>query len=63
MVCGGLWAQVQTYVSDNVSSWQEGFVKATFNAAKVGSFTKTVTVVANGEGDTVLLTIKGTVVE
>lgn len=39
----------------------KGYVKATYNAASVGPFTKQVTVMSNGKGGTVYLTIKGEV--
>jgi hypothetical protein len=39
----------------------KGFVKATYNAANNGPFTKTVTVVSNAKRATVILTIKGEV--
>jgi hypothetical protein len=38
-------------------------VKATYNAAKAGVFSKTVTISANTSESSVLLTIKGEVVE
>ena len=40
-----------------------GFVSATYNAAKAGQFTKTVSVNANTDESVVQLTIKGEVVE
>ncbi|MCE7865142.1 MAG: DUF1573 domain-containing protein [Bacteroidetes bacterium CHB5] len=39
----------------------QGFIKATYNAASVGAFNKTVTVTANIEAGFVQLTIKGEV--
>jgi hypothetical protein len=54
---------VTDYSKDPIPAGQEGFVKATYNAAKVGAFTKTVTINANTGGDAVVLTIKGEVVE
>lgn len=39
----------------------KGFIKATYNAASVGPFTKTVTVVSNAKRPQVVLTIKGEV--
>ena len=38
-----------------------GFVKATYNAANVGAFSKTITVVANTSEQAIVLTIKGEV--
>jgi hypothetical protein len=54
---------VTQYSKDPIAPGAEGFVKATYNAANVGVFNKTVTVNANTEGGAVLLTIKGTVIE
>jgi hypothetical protein len=54
---------VTSYSKDPIQPGSQGFVKATFNAAKVGQFTKTVTVNANTDDGAVLLTIKGEVVE
>jgi hypothetical protein len=54
---------VTKYTKEAISAGSTGFVTATYNAAKVGVFTKTVTVNANTDGGPVLLTIKGEVVE
>ena len=54
---------VTSYSKDPIEPGAKGFVKATYNAAKVGQFTKTVTVNANTEEGLVHLTIKGEVVE
>lgn len=54
---------VTDYTKDPIAPGSEGYVKATYNAAKVGVFTKTVTVNANAENSIVQLTIKGEVVE
>ena len=54
---------VTDYSKDPIAPGSEGIVKATYNAAKIGVFTKTVTVNANAEGSIVQLTIKGEVVE
>jgi hypothetical protein len=53
---------VTEYSKDPIAPGQSGFVKATYNAAKAGVFTKTVTINANTDDTTVLLTIKGEVV-
>jgi hypothetical protein len=53
---------VTEYSKDAIAPGQRGFVKATYNAAKTGVFTKTVTINANTDETTVLLTIKGEVV-
>lgn len=54
---------VASYSKDPIEPGAKGFVKATYNAAKVGPFTKTVTVNANTESGVVQLTIKGEVTE
>ena len=54
---------VAKYSKDPITPGSSGFVKATYNAAKVGVFTKTITVNANTEDAIVLLVIKGEVVE
>jgi hypothetical protein len=54
---------VTDYSKAPIDPGQKGYVKATYNAAKVGQFSKTVTVNANTDGERVQLTIKGEVVE
>lgn len=54
---------VTDYTKDPIAAGERGFVKATYNAAKPGVFSKTVTINANTEDAVVLLTIKGEVVE
>ena len=54
---------VTEYSKDPIAPGGKGFVKATYNAAKTGSFQKTVTVNANTEEGVVQLIIKGEVVE
>ena len=54
---------VTDYSKEPIAPGSEGYVKATYNAAKVGVFSKTVTVNANAEESVVQLTIKGEVVE
>jgi hypothetical protein len=54
---------VTEYSKDPIAPGTEGFIKATYDAAKVGVFTKTVTVNANAEESVVQLTIKGEVTE
>lgn len=53
---------VAEYSKGLIQPGETGFVKATYNAAKAGVFTKTVTVNANTEEGVVKLTIKGEVV-
>ena len=54
---------VTNYSKDPIEPNGKGFVKATYNAAAVGQFTKTVTVNANTDEGVVYLTIKGEVVQ
>jgi hypothetical protein len=54
---------VAEYSKDPIPPGAQGFVKATYNAAKRGVFTKTVTINANAEESIVQLIIKGEVVE
>lgn len=49
------------YTKDAILPSEEGFIKATYNAAKAGAFNKSLSVMSNG-GE-VTLYIKGTVVE
>jgi hypothetical protein len=50
------------WTRDPVMPGAKGFVKASYNAASMGVFTKTVTVTSNGEVPTITLQIKGEVV-
>lgn len=52
---------VAEYSKEPIPSGGQGFVKATYNAAKAGVFTKTVTINSNTQDGVVLLTIKGEV--
>lgn len=54
---------VTSYSKDPIQAGMEGFVKATYNAASAGQFTKTVSIQANTDDAIVQLTIKGEVVE
>ena len=54
---------VTAYTKDPVEKGGSGFVRATYNAAKPGKYSKTVTVYANSLEGMVLLTIKGEVTE
>jgi hypothetical protein len=53
---------VTSYTKEPIEPGGKGFVKATYNAASTGQFTKTVTVNANTEDGIATLTIKGEVV-
>jgi hypothetical protein len=53
---------VADYTKEAIAPGAKGYVKATYNAAKAGAFTKTVTVQANSSENPVL-TLKGIVVE
>lgn len=61
-VQGSCGCTVTDYTKEAVAPGKEGMVKATFNAARMGAFNKTVRVTANIEGGTETLTIKGEVV-
>ncbi len=54
---------VAKYSKDPISPGSSGYVTATYNAARVGVFTKTITVNANTGSTAVVLTVKGEVVE
>lgn len=54
---------VTAYTKDPVEKGASGFVRATYDAGKVGIFTKTIAVNANTPEGTVQLTIKGEVIE
>jgi hypothetical protein len=54
---------VTAYTKDVVEKGASGFVRATYDAAKVGKFTKTVAVYANTPEGVTQLTIKGEVTQ
>jgi Protein of unknown function (DUF1573) len=54
---------VARYSKDPIPAGSTGFVSATYNAASLGVFTKTVTVTANTGQDPTVLIIKGEVTE
>lgn len=54
---------VTDYTREEVTPGGKGFVKATYNAAKAGAFSKTVSVYHNASETPIILTIKGEVVE
>ena len=54
---------VTDYSKEPIAPGSEGYVKATYNAAKIGMFSKTITVNANADESVVQLTIRGEVVE
>lgn len=54
---------VTEYTKIPIEPGAKGFVKATYNAATLGVFSKTVTINANTEEGMVQLTIKGEVIE
>jgi hypothetical protein len=54
---------VAEYSKNPIPAGSTGFVSATYNAATLGVFTKTVTVVANTEEGSTMLVIKGEVIE
>lgn len=52
---------IAEYTKEPIKPGESGVVKATYNSARVGPFTKTVTVTYDGITDPDLLTIKGEV--
>ena len=52
-----------SYTREAIAPGATGTVSATYNAAKLGAFTKTVTVTTSAGGEPQVLRIKGTVVE
>jgi len=54
---------VTDYTRESVEAGKSGYVKATYNAAKAGVFSKTVSVFHSGTETPIVLTIKGEVVE
>ena len=50
------------YTKEAVAPGKMGYVKATYNAAAAGAFTKTITVTTNAEETPKVLTFKGTVI-
>ena len=53
---------VAEYTKEPIAPGDKGSVSARYNAAKVGAFSKTVTVTANTGEEAVVLTLKGEVV-
>ncbi len=62
-VKGSCGCTVTDYSKTSIAPGKTGFVKATYNAAAVGAFMKTVTVTANTGGKPVQLFIKGEVLK
>ncbi|HAA14225.1 MAG TPA: DUF1573 domain-containing protein [Cytophagales bacterium] len=58
---GSCGCTASEYSQEAIAPGAEGWVKATYNAAKSGPFNKTVTVFSNVEGNPVVLTLKGEV--
>jgi len=52
---------IAEYTKEPIKPGESGIVKATYNSARVGPFTKTITVTYDGIPDPDLLTIKGEV--
>lgn len=52
---------VAEYTKEPIPAGAQGFVKATYNAAQPGVFSKTVTINSNTEEGVVVLTVKGVV--
>jgi len=62
-VKGSCGCTVTDYTKEPIAPGKTGMVKATFNAAAVGAFNKSIRVTANVEGATETLFIKGEVVK
>ena len=62
-VKGSCGCTVTDYTKESIAPGKSGLVKATYNAAKIGAFHKTVTVTANTEDGPVVLSIKGEVLK
>jgi hypothetical protein len=62
-VRGSCGCTVTKYSKDPIAPGKTGMVKATFNAAAVGAFNKSIRVTANVEGANETLFIKGEVVK
>jgi hypothetical protein len=50
------------YTKEPIAPGKKGFVKATYNAASMGKFSKSITVVSNATQEMVQLTIEGEVI-
>jgi hypothetical protein len=62
-VRGSCGCTVTKYSKEPIAPGKSGFVKATFNAAAMGAFNKSVRVTANVEGGNETLFIKGEVIK
>ena len=62
-VRGSCGCTVTQYSKEPIAPGKAGFVKATFNAAAMGAFNKSVRVTANVEGGNETLFIKGEVIK
>lgn len=60
---GSCGCTVASYTEEAIAPGAEGTVRATYNAAKPGAFSKTVTVTTSADNAPQILRIQGTVVE
>ena len=60
-VQGSCGCTATDYTKEAIKAGKSGVITATYNAANVGSFTKTVTVTTNADASPKVLTLKGTV--
>jgi hypothetical protein len=58
---GSCGCTVPNWPNEPIAPGESGEIKATFNAAAAGAFNKTVSITANVEGGTAILTLKGNV--
>lgn len=61
-VRGSCGCTTTDYTKEPVAPGKTGYIKATFNAAAMGNFTKSITVTANTENGSEVLYIKGEVI-
>ena len=59
---GSCGCTASAYTEEAIAPGAQGWVRATYNAAKVGAFNKTVTVYSNVEGEPTVLRLRGEVV-
>lgn len=60
-VQGSCGCTATDYTKEAIKAGKLGLVTATYNAANVGAFTKTITVTTNADASPKVLTLKGTV--
>lgn len=61
-VHGSCGCTATDYTKDKIEAGKSGIIKATYNAANMGAFNKTVTVTTTADATPKVLTFKGTVI-